>query len=54
MKIVRTPGLGVRVGASESAAAVGPVTSWEHPLVDIFAQVVSHAIRIDRRPPTTV
>ncbi len=41
MKIVRTPGLGVRVATPGSAAAAGPVEAWEHPVLDIFAQTVS-------------
>ena len=41
MKIVRTPDLGVRVAEPGSEASAGPVTAWEHPVVDIFAQVVS-------------
>jgi hypothetical protein len=41
MKIVRTPDLGVTVAAPGSTAAPRPVTAWERPVVDIFAQVVS-------------
>ena len=41
MKIVRTPDLGVTVAAPGSTAAPGSVTAWEHPVIDIFAQIVS-------------